>query len=245
LPRSAKPRVDRVKGILWPVAVTFKAKRSLSKPTSVGSLATVSSVKARTPILTIVMKVVVVLALGAASVQASVIYSFLGTGTSGTSVTTGMSVTTDPEPVAFQLTTPSFLNPPGCSPLFCDPLSFSCDQLDSSTNCLVQGDSLSVGFFTRFDDVILFSASNDVQYGFSFPLGALGAPGVYSVDANAFNAGTLTVAVTAVPEPTAVLFVLGGICLVFVFSPFHRRYITSQLVWRRAPFPANSTVVPS
>jgi hypothetical protein len=171
--------------------------------------------------LDMTMKALVVLVLGAASVQASVIYSFLGTGTFGTSVTTGMSITTDPEPVAFQLTTPSFLNPPGCSPIFCNPVSFSCGQLDSSTNCLVQGDSPSVGFFKRFTDVILFSASNNVEYAFDFPLGALGAPGVYSTDVGV-NAGTLTVAATAVPEPAAVLLVLVGICLVFVISPFHR-----------------------
>jgi hypothetical protein len=185
------------------------------------------------------VKALVVLALGAASVRASVIYSFLGTGTFGTSVTTGMSITTDPEPVAFQLTTPSFLNPPGCTPVFCAPLSFSCGQLDSNTNCLVWGDSPSVGFFKRFNDVILFSASNNVEYAFYFPLGALGAPGVYSPNVvGVFNAGTLTVAVTEVPEPTTVLLALGGVCLVFVFSPFHRpihRFATGLEGARRFP----------
>jgi hypothetical protein len=178
------------------------------------------------------MKALVVLAFAAASVQASVIYSFLGTGTFGTSVTSGMTITTVPESVAFQLTTTSFLNPPTCSPGGCDPLSFSCDQLDSSTNCLVQGDSPSIGFFSRFNDVILFSASNNFEYAFYFPLGALGAPGVYSPNFDVFNAGTLTVAVTAVPEPTTVLLVLGGISLVFVFPHFTDRYIASQLVWK-------------
>jgi hypothetical protein len=163
------------------------------------------------------MKALVVLALGAASVQASVIYSFLGTGTFGTSITTGMSISTVPESVAFQLTTPAFLNPPGCSPVGCNPLAFSCDQLDSSTNCLE-----SIGFFTRFNDVILFSASNNFEYAFYFPLRALGAPGVYSPNFDVFNAGTLTVAETGVPEPTTMLLVLDGICLVFVFSPFHQ-----------------------
>jgi hypothetical protein len=192
--------------------------------------------------LDVTIQALVVLALGTASVQGSVIYSFLGTGTFGTSVTTGMSITTVPEPVAFQLTTPSFLNPRSCDPIMCDPVPFSCGQLDSSTNCLVQGDSPSVGFFYRYYDTILFSASNNVEYAFNFPIGALGAPGVYS--SNFVNAGTLTVAVTAVPEPTAVLLVLGGICLVFVFSPLQTHTSPPNWSGRCGPFPANSSVVP-
>ena len=162
-----------------------------------------------------IMKGLVALTLSAASIPASVIYSFVGTGQF-----VGLEQT-PAEPVAFQLTVPAFLSVPGCNPGGCRPLSFTCAQLDSNTNCLLQGDSPSVGFFRRFNDVVLFAASNTIQYDFYFPLHAFEGPGVYNPDFG-LNTGILTVTVTAIPEPTTILLVLSGICLCWVVLQRHQ-----------------------
>jgi hypothetical protein len=140
-------------------------------------------------------KAVVVLTLSAASIQASIIYNFVGTGLPS-------------EPVAFHLTVPNFVNPPLDGPF----VSFTCAQFDSSTNC----EPLGATFFSNqsglgaFSAQIQFDATNDVGYVFSFPTGAFGAPGVYSAEAGVGNPGTLTV---TTPEPTTILLAFSGFCL--------------------------------
>src|SRR5882672_9072145 len=110
---------------------------------------------------TITKALVVLLMLSTGSVHGSVIYSFVGTGEF-----VGIQQT-PAEPVAFQLTTPEFLNLPICRPATaCFPVTFTCAQLDSSTNCLQQAAGPGVGFFFRFNDIILFTASNNTQYDF-------------------------------------------------------------------------------
>ena len=155
-----------------------------------------------------IMKGLVVLMLSAASIPASVIYSFVGTGQFGA---LGQTPAT---PVAFQLTVPAFLKLPDCAPGECNPLSFTCAQLDSYTNCF-QGDFPSVRLVARFSSYLLFAVSDTTSYSFPFPLHAFQSPGVYNSDFSG-NVGTLTVTATAIPEPTTILLVLSGICLCWV-----------------------------
>jgi hypothetical protein len=157
-------------------------------------------------------KVMVVLTLFSASVQAEVVYDFVGTGTA-------LPPDQDPpsglpaEQVAFQLTVPNFLNPPLTSPptsaIFVD---FTCAQLDSSTNCSsgINFSNQSVG--GAFSAQLGFDTTY-AAYAFFFPTGAFGTPGVYSSEfrpGTFDNAGTLTV--TDTPEPATMVLVLGGIC---------------------------------
>ena len=142
-----------------------------------------------------VTKVVVISMLAAASIHANVIYTFVGTGESG------------PEPVAFQLTVPDFVHPPNSGSF----VEFTCAQLDSSTNCDPSGietfsyQSVMEGFSAQ----LTFEATNDTEYGFFFPTGAFGTPGVYSAETGLnFNSGTLTV--TQTPEPHTILLILIG-----------------------------------
>ena len=58
--------------------------------------------------------------------RADVIYEFTGTGTAIPSIPLAA------EPVAFQLTEPGFINAPFGNTI---GLAFTCEQLDSSTNC--------------------------------------------------------------------------------------------------------------
>lgn len=144
-----------------------------------------------------ITKVLVVLALTAASSQAGVIYDFIGTG-----------VPNGPEPVSFHLTVPDFLNPPLDAGFPTGWAFFSCAQLDSSTNC-ASGDPMAVGFSNQDFSIpslsafLTFRASNANEYMFYFPSGAFSTPGVYSaLSGGNFNPGTLTVS----PEPTAILW---------------------------------------
>ena len=141
---------------------------------------------------------VVVLMLAAASLQAGVIYDFVGTG-----------ILPGPEPVAFQLTVPNFVNPPLNGPF----VFFTCAQFDSSTNCNPVGEESfsNQSVLGAFSAQLTFDATNDVGYGFFFPTGAFGAPGVYTADNGGptFNLGTLTV--TETPEPVTVLLALSGV----------------------------------
>jgi hypothetical protein len=142
-------------------------------------------------------KVFVVLTLSAASIQASVIYNFVGTGLPS-------------EPVAFQLTVPDFVNPPLDGAF----VFFTCSQFDSSINCNPLGvESFSnQSILGAFSAQLTFDATNNTDYAFFFPTGAFGAPGVYNAETGGNeNPGTLTV--TQTPEPTTILLVLSGFCL--------------------------------
>jgi hypothetical protein len=145
----------------------------------------------------------VVLMLTAASIQAGVIYDFVGTGSA--------TPFTPPEPVAFQLTVPDFVNPPLNGPF----VFFTCAQFDSSTNCAPSGEESfsNQSALGAFSAQLGFDATNGVEYDFFFPTGAFGAPGVYSAENGGptFNLGTLTV--TTTPEPTTMLLAVSGACL--------------------------------
>jgi len=143
-----------------------------------------------------------ILVVTACAAQASVVYSFAGTGDAFSTVPA--------EPEAFQLAVPKFLAPPPNG-----SITFSCAQLDSSTNCNVASGPFAV-YFSNFPsnslgaaDTLEFVATNDIAYLFDFMNGAFGAPGVYV--ALQGNSGTLTV--TETPEPVTGLFALGVVCL--------------------------------
>lgn len=141
-----------------------------------------------------ILKAVVVLTFTAASMLADVVYNFSGTGTDPT------------EAVGFQLTVPDFLTLPA---------SFTCSQLDSSTNCFPQ--FFPSIFFSDtgvgpFSAQLQFDASNGVGYIFDFPTGAFDALGVFNTDPSDSNSGTLTVTQVTTPEPAAVLLALTAIC---------------------------------
>jgi hypothetical protein len=167
-----------------------------------------------------VFKALVVFTLAAASIQASVIYNFVGTGT---------AIPGPAEPVAFQLTVPTFVNPPLTNPpnpaIF---VFFFCAQMDSSTNCnssiappaLGAIDFSNQGALGAFSAQIGFQAANFASYAFFFPTGAFGTPGVYTTEATVSNPGTLTV--TSIPEPSTMLLTLSGICL-WSFPRFRTR----------------------
>jgi len=158
-----------------------------------------------------IVKAAIVLMLAVASSQAGtmVVYNFVGTG-APFALETGQTVPA--EPVAFQLTVPDFLNPPLNGAFG----SFSCAQLDSSTNCdssnptaILLGNSSLNG---TFGTILFFDASNSYGYIFFFPSGALEAVGVYSAESgDTFNSGTLTVSQT--PEVNTILYALSGICI--------------------------------
>ena len=151
-----------------------------------------------------IIKALVVVTLSAASCQAGILYSFVGTGLS----IAGLG----PEPVAFQLSTLGFVNPSFGGGF----VLFACAQLDSSTNC-DPAPFAGINFSNQsvlgaFSAQLTFDASNQAAYNFFFPTGAFGTPGVYNSDAsNNRNPGTLTVTLT--PEPASVLFALSGLCL--------------------------------
>lgn len=156
-----------------------------------------------------ITKAVILLILAAASGWAGVIYTFVGTGL-------GLEGLPD-EPVAFQLTVPSFIAVPGDT-----DVTFSCAQLDSNTNCAEQG----TGFWDDTDfpyfAVVTFFASDLRDYPFFFPAGSFDAPGVYTVmeDYTTLDPGELTV--TETPEPATLLPAMSGLCL-YGFSLSRRR----------------------
>jgi hypothetical protein len=148
------------------------------------------------------MSEVAVLLLTAVCMRANVIYEFTGTGTAIP------SIPLPAEPVAFQLTSSSFINAPFSNTTF---LAFSCEQLDSSTNC--EDTPQGAVFFVNYDGfaIVDFAASNDSTYVFFFPAGAFTTPGTYSayVGGPTYNVGTLIVT----PEPATTLLAFGGLIL--------------------------------
>jgi subtilisin family serine protease len=131
----------------------------------------------------------------------SVVYIFAGADNSGAS----------PEPEAFQLTVPDFIDaaPDGSG------VDFTCDRLDSSTNCgspgVIFSDQSVLGAFSaqlQFDSPISGSI-------FDFPSEAFTAPGVYSSEAGGINIGALNVQEAAEPGSIALTLSAG---LLFLFS---------------------------
>jgi hypothetical protein len=167
-------------------------------------------------------KRLVILTLIAAPLQASVIYSFAGTGLPST-------------PVAFQLTLPDYVNP-----IMDSGFVFkTCSQLDSSTNCqsgltspsgavLFSNQSTSPTVSTA---TLNFAASNLTEYVFFFATGAFGTPGVYRADQTGGigNSGTLTVnftgdsVTTATPEPSSLVEFAAALALVLLRTLAVRR----------------------
>jgi len=103
------------------------------------------------------------LIFSAACTHAAEIYILAGTGNSP-----------DPEPVAFQLISSTFVNP-ALDGAF---VTFSCAELDSNTNCN-SADNPAITFLDTsaspagYSDVIRFAATDQVEYDFYFPTGAL------------------------------------------------------------------------
>ncbi len=131
------------------------------------------------------------------------------------------------EPVAFQLTVPTFLVPP----LNPDYLIFGCNQLDSSSNCPVyagfstwanpQSSLTSLVGVTIFLDIA--NRTYSIGYTFSFPTGAFFAPGVYETPISPnYNMGDLTVTETPEPRVSASATILAG-CLLLAALQFRRR----------------------
>jgi hypothetical protein len=165
------------------------------------------------------LTVLAVLVLTAATGYAdSITYTFVGTGTAGTS----------PEPVAFQLTVPDYVNP-ALNGGFED---FTCGQLDASTNCLV-GSPLATTFSNQsvlgaFSAQLTFSATNDAEYAFFFLTGAFDTPGTYTSETGLNdNEGTLTV---STPEPGSAILLVAGVLLLLTFRARLRDRKNSALV---------------
>jgi hypothetical protein len=148
---------------------------------------------------------VIVVMLSAASLQASVIYSFVGTGLAVDGYAD--------QPVAFQLTLPNFIPQPGLG----EGVSFTCSQLDSSTNCgpfLTSGVEFYNSQIANIQSDIAFDADDNVGYIFYFQTGAFDTPGVYNTyTQSVFNPGVLTV--TQTPEPASILLALSGFLLYY------------------------------
>jgi len=143
--------------------------------------------------------------------QASVIYTFVGTGLPD-------------EPVAFVLTVPTFITPNPLGPA--GSVTFTCAQLDSSTNCSdspLPGISFTLGSTIVPKDALLqFDATNATLYNFLFANDAFATPDIYN--AHGYESVTLTVA--SVPEPQTLLQVstglMSGFCVAYV--RWRRRY---------------------
>jgi hypothetical protein len=132
--------------------------------------------------------------IAAAARAESVVYIFTGIDNTGEA----------PETEAFQLTVPDFIEPPPDG----SAVNFTCDQLDSSTNCVSPGvifsDQTALGAFAaqlQFDAPIVGSI-------FDFPAEAFSTPGVYSSEAGLNVIGALTV--EEAPEPGSVVLTLGA-----------------------------------
>ncbi len=158
--------------------------------------------------MSIANALVILSLLTAASVHASVIYEFVGTGEPFAELPT--------EPVGFQLTVADFINPP----LDGTTIGFNCDQLDFNTNCA--GSPTATFSYQSalgaYSAALTFYASDDAEYGFFFPTGAFGVPGVYDTEAIVSNPGVLTI--TAIPESATVLLSFTGLLVVAGISRF-------------------------
>jgi hypothetical protein len=170
-----------------------------------------------------IVKSLAILTLAGASIQAEIVYDFVGTGTAGTS----------PEPVAFQLTVLDFINPPFVPLVNNMTVGFTCGQLDSSTNCATSPPGIESVIFTNRNDPSLiaivssaalqFQASNGSQYDFFFNTGAFDTPGVYTAyapngqNSAAYNAGTLKVSVPEAANATLLDYslLLGALIVLF------------------------------
>jgi len=106
------------------------------------------------------------------------------------------------------LTAADFIDPPlNIPPSLLIFVTFSCSQLDSSTNC---GSAISQAIVfsnqrpSQFSALLDFTSNNNVSYAFASPTAAFRTPGTYT-NSPSPNTGTLTV--TLVPEPfTGLLF---------------------------------------
>jgi hypothetical protein len=133
--------------------------------------------------------------IAAAAHADSIVYVFVGIDNTGQG----------PEPEAFQLTVPDFINPPVDG----EGMDFTCNQLDSSINCSSPGVIFS-DQFGAFSAQVQFDAPI-VGSIFTFPAGAFTTPGRYTNEAGT-NTGTLTVQET--PEPGSLALTL---CAVLLF----------------------------
>jgi hypothetical protein len=115
----------------------------------------------------------------AASAKADATYDFVGTG-AAFHFSNGRVIPR--EPLGFQLTVATFLNPVSNAPL----LLFNCAQLSSSitnVDCRFPVDfGVNSGFPAGFHVGIGFDGTDGVAYGSFFPAAAFGAPGVYAAD---------------------------------------------------------------
>jgi hypothetical protein len=136
--------------------------------------------------------------IAAAARADSIVYIFVGTDNTGAS----------PELEAFQLTVPDFTNPSAGGP----GVEFTCDRMESSTNCSTPGvifsDQTVLGAFSaqlQFDAPIVGSI-------FAFASAAFTTLGVYSSEARGIDiTGTLTVQES--PEPGSIELTLGAVLL--------------------------------
>src|SRR5262249_36829542 len=149
---------------------------------------------------------------------ASVIYNFVGTEANSTPTVS----------LSFQLTVPTFVNPPLDGP----PVVFACSQLDSQMNLLCPGVGNTVQFSNNSSQapnsaiVFLIDGANAGDAWF-FPAGALGSVGVYTASGNRLNTGTLTVSQT--PEPSTLLLIgAGGLSALIIRKRISRRASVSR-----------------
>ena len=150
----------------------------------------------------------VFLAVATAPLKADVIYTFVGTDANfGPPLTVG-----------FQLSVPTFVNPPLDSGQFG---TFGCGQLTSTTNLFCAGNitnTVQLGNQDNFSDfrppnsaIVAVIDSNNALADFTFPAGALGSVGVYTANGTLLDTGTLTV--TQTPEPSTLVLLLTGLGL--------------------------------
>jgi hypothetical protein len=145
--------------------------------------------------------------------KADTVYSFTGIGAPVAS--SNLSA----EPVAFQLTVPSPINPTAMNESF----GFTFAQLDSSTNINPNPPSTPDAIYFYYNsafpsdtDLLQLFASNGENYIFYFPSGAFDTDGIYQNftdpvnDPNA-NIGTLDVSeISNTPEPSTWMLLLCG-----------------------------------
>jgi hypothetical protein len=153
--------------------------------------------------------------IAAAAHADSVVYIFTGIDNTGKA----------PETEAFELTVPDFIDPPADG----SGVIFTCDQLDSSTNCsspgIIFSDQTALGAFSaqlQFDAPIVGSI-------FDFPAEAFTTPGVYS-EAGINITGALTV--EDAPEPGSIVLTLGA-GLLFLSIRVKKLRSLPQAPWRR------------
>jgi hypothetical protein len=145
----------------------------------------------------------------------SVVYVFIGIDNTGQFA----------EPEAFRLTVLNFIDPQADG----ESLDFTCNQLDSSTNCGSPGVIFSdqIGAFSaqvQFDAPIIGSI-------FNFPAGAFTSAGIYTNEVGT-NTGTLTVQES--PEPGSLALTL---CALLVFLSIRAKRLRGALRQSREDLP--------